>query len=656
MNELMAKSKLVTLFSPALFKENWKRFWAIPVLGFIIYFLSGIYTLIRCYASAGRNEDLASSYLRSAYSTVKHILQNDNFGLLFVEATLPVVIAIALFSYLNKANSVNTLHALPFARRQLYISNIVSGITLFAVPQLLTLASLFILKRPTFLIDYDGNLGTVDIFTSEAILNWFNIAFTSSLFVFALCVLGCILCGNGVIAFLTGCALNVIVPVCYICCEYYAMDSYFGFAEGSFFGKVLMNFHPLVELTTSYSTVAVCVYLAIALVIIALADALYYYRKMERCTDSYVFVWAKHVVGFLFMFIITTGIFAIFGDLYGEPTGTVILVIGGIIGFALGQMISRKTFKIFDLTSLKNLVIYAVIMAAIIVGIKLDITGYQKRVPAVSSVKSVTITAPGLDPYRNYNNITFNETESISYAVALHQSIVDNMDTLKFDEGSTTPWDVDRDYISITYDLGGENELRRQYHIDSEFLEKQESLYKLRNCEEATRPRKNTAALDASDLSINIYISDLDEMLAQKYPDSYKKKINSKYYNSTIYFGSYQEAGIAEPKEGEDVYEYLSQYGYSGIFPKEDFWKAVKTDLLNTNPNPNEYGYIGEINVWFTKSGLTEKEANDIARSLYDGAGYYCVSEAAGRYEFNLGMQIYDNMEETVNWIVTNLK
>ncbi|MDO5332212.1 MAG: hypothetical protein Q4E99_05980, partial [Bacillota bacterium] len=284
-------------FSKTLYKENLKRFWTIPVVAFLFYFVSGLFTLCMHY-----DREYYSYY------EVHTMLSNQNFGFLVVECGIPVVIAIALFSYLNKANSVNLIHALPYTRRQLYISNLLSGITLSTIPQIITAILLVILRKPTehsyieqrLVLDYE-------VFTISNIAFWLLMAFTVSFFVLCVCTFACMLCGNGIIAFLTGCGLNLIVPVIVLCFEGYAENMYFGFDDGSFFDDVLMNFHPATKLVFNPTVINCLVFIAIGLIIAVLSYLLYGQRKLEKCTDGYVFELAKHFFGFMFVFVFTTG-------------------------------------------------------------------------------------------------------------------------------------------------------------------------------------------------------------------------------------------------------------------------------------------------------------------------------------------------------------
>jgi len=622
MNQLMMKSDLSNCFSIVLLKENWKRFWSIPVVAFLIYFVSAGYTLL----SKINNE-------RYNFYLVNTMLNNQNVGYLFIECALPVVLAVCLFSYMNKANSVNLVHSLPYTRRQLYISNFVSGVTMFAIPQILNVLMLIALKKPTYNSTYDGIILGEDIFTNTNIMNWFDNAFTISFFVLALCTFACAICGNGVIAVLTGCTLNVIVPVIVLCFEGYAEISYFGFDDGTLFDKILVNFHPAVKLTVEPSMAWLIAYLAIALLIVAAGDVAYAYRKLERCTDSFVYAWAKHIVGFLFVFIIATG----FGMILFEGMGIVSYILGGIVGFLIGQMISRKTFKIFNLTGLKNFVIYAVIYAVILVCINIDITGFQKRVPAVSNIESVYMYSSELDDHRIQDYVDAATEDDICRITAFHKDITDNIDALKNNDYYYQYADESTS-VSFTYRLKNGTELKRSYWINRDFVRNNKHFIDIKQNSSSFEIKKTIANIDYKNVDMSIVLWGVDIL-----EDIGKVEILD---------NNYYEYGVPDILLSNDV-DTEEKGSYWKVLPKESFFEAFSKDLLNSKSVDIVYGEVASLHYEWEEQGLTKEQAKAIADAY--GCDYSETSEVLNNYVFFADICIYDNMTNSVNWLIEHL-
>ena len=614
-------------FSGTLYKENLKRFWTLSALGLVFFYLSGILML-------------SLSHVRYNYYDVENMLQNQNLGFVFIECALPVAIVAALFSYLNKANSVNLIHSLPYSRRELYITNYLSGVTLFAIPEVLTALMLIAYKKPTY---YEqaiaGTAGfdpstAVDIFTVPNILYWLAIALVVSLFVFSVCIIGAMVCGNGVISFLTGCAFNVLVPAVILLCIGYASTSYFGYDGGDIFETVIQNYHPAICLSMGNTTpIEILLFLAIAIVVAVLGYMLYNNRKLERCGDSYVFAWAKHLIGFLFVFICSI----IVGLIFFEGMGAAAYILGGLIGFIIGQMISRKTFRIVNAEGIKNFVIYTVGMLVIIGLIRIDVIGYQKRVPKLENIEYVEVGNSYLDPTSSWATITFTDENNIREAIALHQDIVDNkkeLNELQDDEPHCS--------VGIRYTLKNGKRLSRSYWINEDFVAANNHIYNLSQSEEVLNRIVNITKLESKDLNISVEL--IDKFL--NLPEFY-------LYNSFEIVDEDKNPNGSSIKLGNEEVIIDTADSFR-LYGKDEFWKGYCEDLLIRSNKPAKtptqlaYMYIN-----FEKHFDSPKDANLFAASLYDGAGYH--EETKGNYYFYLNLPIFSDMENSVNWLEKNL-
>jgi len=151
------------------------------------------------------------------------------------------------------------------------------------------------------------------------------------------------------------------------------------------------------------------------------------------------------------------------------------LAAGNLIFFILGQMIAKKTPRIFNLRGLRSFGIYILIAIVFIVGLNVDATGFERRVPNINKIDSFSITegfiSNSYNPYNqymHYNNdldIEFKDPENIKAITALHQSFIVNksrFEDVQFNNFNSS--------VHIEYDTGGAFPMNRRYTIDFDFF------------------------------------------------------------------------------------------------------------------------------------------------------------------------------------------
>lgn len=457
----MKKNKF---FSGALFAENLRRFWPVSVVGLFIYFLSGPFLIL---TKSVRDNYLYGSVLNGTAGGA--MLNNLNFGFLFVHLVLPVVAAVCVFSYLNRVGSVAALHSMPLSRRTLFVTNYLSGLALCVLPVVINWALLSLCGAG------------LKAFTASALGMWLLVSFTIALFMFSVAVLACVVSGNTVIATLTGFALGFLVPAVWVCMYAYAESFLYGFEASDIWPQITLTNPWLRTIYCGFTIEGTLkawhclVYIAVAIVIAIAADILYHVRKLERCGDSYVFGWMQTIIGFLFAFAFST----MTGLVLFRGIGVWAYVIGFAIGFVLGQMISLKTFHLFSRKTLRNLIIFAVLMALIIGAFALDVFGFEKKVPDPKNVQSVSIE--GIWTGSAYRAVTFRTGPSVENAAAFHREILEQRPDEVYEIMPAR-----HSHFALRYDLKNGMKLTRQYSVESEFVARCESFTKLLQSEEMT--------------------------------------------------------------------------------------------------------------------------------------------------------------------------
>ena len=457
----------------AIINENFKRFWPITAVATMFWFLSGPFVMLLPALSGVSGDIPHLSY--TAYDVIfKHI----SAGSILLNLALPVALSVACFGYLHKSSSSNVMHAVPVTRTSLYLSNYLSGLIMSLIPMITNapLVPLALLARANI------NMGAAPLL--RFMLEEFVIIF----FVYALSAFAAMVSGNGVIHALTAIAFNFLAHVMYLLYSFHASMNYFGYSSAYGERDITMLLSPYSYMlrTEAFGTTQLIGYSLFALLVSALGLAVYKTRRLERAGDSYVFNAARYIIGFLFCFIASSITAALFVDI-----GVFSYVIGFVIGYIFGQMIVNKTTKIFNAQSLKAGVVYALAIVLLVGAVKLDVFGYEKRVPQVSSVKNARLYSWTVVNYSaDAGDFSFKKPENIELLTAFHQEIVDNRDSFKNSESLYQSYGNARtEWVTIEYELGGRLHMGREYRLRAGFLRRSEALKALWECDESVAAR-----------------------------------------------------------------------------------------------------------------------------------------------------------------------
>jgi len=402
-----------------------------------------------------------------------------NFITVAVAATL-------LFSYLYNSRHTGMMASLPIKRETMYLSvsaAAVGGLTLCNLVIALVLLLVEVLYGQL-------HLGAIGMLTGVSVL--------SIVCFFGMAAFCCMLTGN----IFAGPAVYFIFNFLTIGVEslvntllrkvVFGMPA--GFSPVTQFlspilqvaGRVVFDYERInneagkwVDYTWQLEGVGVlAIYTLIGLVFLWLGMLLYKNRRMETAGDTISIEILKPV----FRFCCTVGaglIFAVFMQelLYQITPRTwmaaayiaVLLIIGGALGYFIAKMLIEKTVRVFR-TGWKTVGIYAVCCIVIMAAIEGDLFGYEKKVPAVSEIKSVGIhTFDG-------NYMDFDEAENIETVVKLHQAIIANkafhemengtMDVIRYIGQFEEPTaNFSRRMLLISYDLGNDKFMERRYMV-----------------------------------------------------------------------------------------------------------------------------------------------------------------------------------------------
>ena len=117
-----------SFFNRTLFRKNLSRYW--PLWGFASFvgFLAPAALLVRVIQSG--ETSVAPLRVREIY----YYLVADAVPI--VSIAYAILCAMAVWSYLYNARSVGMMHSLPIRRQGLFLTNLLSGLAMMAIPYL----------------------------------------------------------------------------------------------------------------------------------------------------------------------------------------------------------------------------------------------------------------------------------------------------------------------------------------------------------------------------------------------------------------------------------------------------------------------------------------------------------------------------------------
>ena len=337
-----------------------------------------------------------------------------------------LVNAQVLFGDLYNSRMCNALHAMPMRRERWFTIHIIAGILYSLIPNLV----IMLMAIPLL-----GN-------GWSAIIWWLAAAELTYLFFFGIAVFSTMCAGNrigmgimyGLINFISVLIHWIVVslyePMLYgmivredwavnLCPTVKVFD--FELIEVERIGEA-----PFADSTYTVSVgdgwwyVGICAVLGV--LFLAAALMLYRRRKLESAGDFLAVRPAEPI--FLVMLTTMAGVvFMEFFNLLVDEKNLLILLLGVAVGFFIGQMLLKRTTKVFHKKVLLGFGVYVAVLAATLVLVRVDPVGITRWVPGSDNVKSVTIGIG--NGYYSRNMLVLEDEEDIANIIEIHQGAVD---------------------------------------------------------------------------------------------------------------------------------------------------------------------------------------------------------------------------------------
>ena len=461
----------------ALLRSDIKRYW--PLL--FLYVAVWVVILPMQILSASRECDGVAEGIMTVLQLKQHNVIIQSIPVSAVMSLLfGCFAAMAVWSYLMSGRTVGLMHALPVTRTQAFFSHVLSVLGALTAGNVLIFLLTALCSAGFSYVDWTA-LGT-----------WLLLTELMALFFFALGSLCAMVTGWLLAVPVLYGAMNVVALLLYAVISTMTQMFYFGYSSSDIpefitwltpVGRIwdavanggaqpvevqlpigAQIYHRFQLPASAFSTCII--YAAVGIALLALVWWLYKKRPSETAGDAMSFRWlqpiARWSIGLcggwglgLFLNYVMLGSSSFAGLLICQ-------LVMGVICFFAAQMLLKKKFRIFTSRWWVETLALVLTLLGVTLCVKLDITGYQHRVPDAEDVQEVYFSGA-------YTSFTCDELSAAEDVTALHRAILEQYDetgltlanasTQEYHEGS----DLHFIYMRLTYTLKDGTVMSRSY-------------------------------------------------------------------------------------------------------------------------------------------------------------------------------------------------
>lgn len=473
-------------FNGTLFRKNLSRYWplwGLASFGGALFPLAMLVNLLH----SGLQDAWTPMQMKEMYYTVL------SYGVPVISIVYAVLCAMAVWNYLYNTRSVGLMHTLPIRREGLFVTNVLSGLVMMAIPYAVTGVLIVLVSLLYGGFEPVGVLVTILGVAGESIF-FFGLATFCAFIVGNVFMLPALYGLLNFLAVLTDFTVNLLAqgfcfglnssysgtvewlsPVVYLMQQIYADCTYEQqlASSGPYGQQYETSVLTGVKLVNGW---LIAVYAAVGVALLALAWLMYRRRRSESAGDVVAVGWMKPVFryGCAAFSAILGGrlLYALFWESFQNGLYFTVLpmilcmIVGGAVGYYAASMLLAKTLRVFRSTW-KGMLAVALGCIALCAAMKFDVFGVVRRVPAADSVKQVNLyTADS-----NYYLTPGQDDELIEKVRALHQAIINDKDYALTAASAASEACTDREVlyayttVRFTYTLNSGLKVERQYDL-----------------------------------------------------------------------------------------------------------------------------------------------------------------------------------------------
>ena len=393
-----------SFFNRTLFRKNLSRYW--PLWGFASFvgFLAPAAALVRLAQSGSMSVE--PLVVREGYY---YLLGN---AVPIVSLVYAILCAMAVWSYLYNPRSVGMMHSLPIRREGLFLTNLLSGLAMMAIPYLVAggLGTLLFACCGGF--DAWGTLVTVLAVIAQSV-TFFGLAtfcafLTGNIFALPvlyfllnfLAPLGDWLCNLFARGFLFGFTADYSGTVDFLCPMVYLTQRLYVNSEYETVRDSALEYQNRLTSVTLENAWLIAAYAAAGLVFLTLAYLLYRRRESERAGDVVavrifrpVFRFGvaalSALLGGRLLYALLWESFQV-GDTFTPVPMAVCLIVAGLIGYYAASMLLAKSLRVFRGSAVGALCLVAACVA-FCAGMRYDLFGIERRIPDQNEIAQLEI-------------------------------------------------------------------------------------------------------------------------------------------------------------------------------------------------------------------------------------------------------------------------
>ena len=462
----------------ALLRSDIKRYW--PLL--FLYVAVWVVILPMQILSASRECDGVADGIMTVLQLRQHnVIIRSIPASVVMSLLFGCFAAMAVWSYLMSGRTVGLMHALPVTRTQAFFSHVLSVLGALTAGNVLIFLLTALCSAGFSYVDWAA-LGT-----------WLLLTELMALFFFALGSLCAMVTGWLLAVPVLYGAMNVIALLLYAVISTMTQMFYFGYSSSDIpefitwltpVGRIWdavangsaqpievqfrepignQSYHRFQLPASAFSTCII--YAAVGIALLALVWWLYKKRPSETAGDAMSFRWLQPIARWSIGLCggLGLGLFLNYVILGSSFAGLLICqLVMGVICFFAAQMLLKKKFRIFTSRWWVETLALVLTLLAVTLCIKLDITGYQHRIPDAEDVTSVRFSA-------SYADFTTDDPAAVESVISLHRAILEQYDetgerlenqTYLDTEGGPTTC-----YVRVDYQLRNGTSLRREWSV-----------------------------------------------------------------------------------------------------------------------------------------------------------------------------------------------